>query len=121
MLKKLRWRFITVAMIAFSTVIIALLLIINISTYSSITHQQDETLQLLTKMETDRKVPFSPDGFPTPPSHRDFSSEFQYMIRFFAVMCVPQFCVYSARGQAPRYSSRQRPDSRISCATSKPT
>lgn len=85
MLKKLRWRFITVAMIAFSTVIIALLLIINISTYSSITHQQDETLQMLTKMETDRKVLFSPDDFPTPPSHRDFSSEFQYMIRFFAV------------------------------------
>lgn len=85
MLKKLRWRFITVAMIAFSTVIIALLLIINISTYSSITHQQDETLQMLTKMETDKKIPFSPDVFPTPPFHRDFSPEFQYMLRFFAV------------------------------------
>ena len=85
MLKKLRWRFITVAMIAFSAVMAALLLIINIATYSSITHQQNETLQMLTKMETDKKVPFSPDGFPAPPSHRDFSPEFQYMLRFFAV------------------------------------
>lgn len=85
MLKKLRWRFITVAMIAFSTVIIALLLIINISTYSSITHQQDDTLQMLAKMETAKKIPFSPDFFPIPPSHRDFSPEFQYMLRFFAV------------------------------------
>lgn len=85
MLKKLRWRFIIVAMIAFSTVIIALLLIINIATYNSITHQQNKTLQMLTKMETDKKIPFSPDGFLTPPSHRDFSPEFQYMLRFFAV------------------------------------
>ena len=85
MLKKLRWRFITVAMIAFSTVMIVLLLIINIATYSNITHQLDETLHMLSKMETEYKIPVSPGNFPTPPSNRDFSPEFQYMLRFFAV------------------------------------
>lgn len=85
MLKKLRWRFITVAMVAFSTVIIALLLIINISTYYSITHQQNEALQMLIKLETEKSAPFSSGGFPIPEFHGDFSPEFQYMLRFFAV------------------------------------
>lgn len=99
MLKKLRWRFITVAMIAFSAVIIVLLFIINISTYCNITRQQNETLQMLTKMELEKKkpvlpqspqVPQSPQSSqsskpPRPKFHDDFSPEFQYMLRFFAV------------------------------------
>lgn len=85
MLKKLRWRFITVAMIAFSTVIIALLLIINLSTYYSITHQQNETLKMLTKTETVKNNPFSPNTFPAPEFHRNLSPEFPYMLRFFSV------------------------------------
>ncbi|MGN0466871.1 MAG: sensor histidine kinase [Lachnospiraceae bacterium] len=85
MLKKLRWRFITVAMAAFSTVIISLLLIVNISTYYSITKQLNETLQMLTKMKTEKPIPFPAGTSPPPEFHRDFSPEFQYMLRFFAV------------------------------------
>ena len=96
MLKKLRWRFITVAMAAFSAVIIALLFIINISTYCSITRQQNETLQMLAKMETQQEPlmstqsPHSPNASqspkpPRPKFHDDFSPEFQYMLRYFAV------------------------------------
>ena len=43
MLKKLRWRFITISMIAFSAVIIVLLLVINIFTYQNTTKQLNKT------------------------------------------------------------------------------
>lgn len=85
MLKKLRRRFIAVAMIAFTTVILVLFFIINISTYWSITRQQDETLQMIMTMEKDKVTAFSPGSFAPPKRPRDFSPEFPYMLRFFAV------------------------------------
>ena len=85
MLKKLRWRFITISMIAFSTVIIVLLLVINIFTYQNTTKQLDKTMQSLINTETTERPSAPSGGFPFPDFRNDFSPEFQYMLRFFSV------------------------------------
>lgn len=84
MLRKMRRRFIGVAMAAFTTVVLALLLVINIWNYSSITRQQDEILRSLASHETTSPPPPA-KNFQTPGALGHFSPEVQYMIRFFTV------------------------------------
>lgn len=86
MLKKMRWRFIGAAMIAFTAVVVVLLCFINIWNYSSMTRQQDETLELL--LEADRQNEnATSDGQFVPPFEQMelFSPEVPYMIRYFSV------------------------------------
>lgn len=85
MLKKLRWRFITISMIAFSAVIIVLLLVINIFTYQNTTKQLNKTMQSLINAETTEHPPAPSGSFPFPEFRNDFSPEFKYMLRFFSV------------------------------------
>lgn len=86
MLKKMRWRFIRAAMVAFTVVVLALLFIVNIWNYGNITRQQDETLQLLMESEAEGKPPFGADFRPPAPGpFGQFSPEVQHMTRFFVV------------------------------------
>ena len=81
MLKKLRKRFIAVAMAAFSTVIIVLVCIIQVSNYHSITAKQDVILQMMQKdpnIVSFGRVPILEyDGY--------FRLSFVHNIRFFIV------------------------------------
>lgn len=85
MLTKMRWRFIGVAMAAFTAVVLTLLCFVNVWNYLSVTRQQDETLELL--LEVDRENPYVPAGVVTPPFEHmgGYSPEVPYMIRFFSV------------------------------------
>lgn len=95
MLKKMRWRFIGAAMAAFTLVIGVLLCVVNIWNYSSITAQQDQTLEkLLDKEQIGRDFPTGQDKPPVDAMDK-FSPEVPYMIRFFSVQ-------YNADGEAVR-------------------
>ncbi len=85
MLKKMRWRFIGAAMAAFTAVVVTLLCLVNLWNYSSMTRQQDRTLDRL--LEVDRRNDSIPDGHIVPPFDKmeQFSPEVPYMIRFFSV------------------------------------
>lgn len=85
MLKKLQWRFIGAAMMAFVAVVLVLLCIINIWNYVNTARRQDETLQLLLIYEKEDKPPFPKENAPGPGPFRHFSPEVQYMTRFFTV------------------------------------
>lgn len=85
MLKKMRWRFIGAAMVAFTTVVLTLLCCVNVWNSRNITDQLDNTLQMLyTAGRNDlsqmfqQKKPPRDGGIP-------FSGEMPYMIRFFSV------------------------------------
>ncbi len=80
MLRKMRWRFIGSAMIAFSAVVLILLLVINLWNYSITTSRQDETLELLGEFEN--AGVFWASASPVP-----YSKEMQYTTRFFTVRC----------------------------------
>ncbi len=77
MRRKMRWRFIGVAMTAFTAVILVLLVVINLWNYASQTAQQDQTLQALVQQ--------SLEGRPLGRPGDRFSPEFQHMIRYFSV------------------------------------
>ncbi len=82
MLKKMRWRFIFVAMIAFFMVIFSLSCFVNIWNYVSVTKDQDAILERLYEAQLegipdDRKPPIE--------SIDKYSNEVPYMIRFFSV------------------------------------
>ncbi len=82
MLKKMRWRFISAAMLAFSVVVVALLCIINIWNYREVTKRQDDTIRMITDIEHS-----GPPIMANPPiPHQGFSPEVGYMTRFFAVL-----------------------------------
>ena len=100
MLKKVRWRFIGSAMAAFTAVILILLLVLNIWNYRSVSHQQDDALQMLLNTENGGETPpekpdgaeppEAPDGTQLPAalppdSWRQFSREVQYSFRYFSV------------------------------------
>lgn len=98
MLKKMRWRFICSAMAAFTAVVLALFMGINVWNYTSVVRQQDNSLNSLNRIYSGGDQ--MPPGQPLPakylPPGRDmpflgafpaFSPEVQYMIRFFAVYC----------------------------------
>ena len=84
-MKKMRWRFIGAAMAAFTAVVLTLLCFVNIWNYSSMTRQQDSTLDQL--WEVEQKNADIPAGEFTPPFENmdRFSPEVPYMIRFFSV------------------------------------
>lgn len=83
MLKKMRWRFIGAAMVAFSAVILVLFGFVNLWNYQNVTHGQDETLERLLAAENGA-AKFPGDVPPRGGAER-FSPEVQYMIRFFSV------------------------------------
>lgn len=100
MLKKVRWRFIGSAMAAFTAVILILLLVLNTWNYRSVSHQQDDALQMLLNTENGGETPpekpngaeppEAPDGTQLPAalppdSWRQFSREVQYSFRYFSV------------------------------------
>lgn len=100
MLKKVRWRFIGSAMAAFTAVILILLLVLNIWNYRSVSHQQDDALQMLLNTENGGETPpekpegsnppEAPDGTQLPAalppeSWRQFFREVQYSFRYFSV------------------------------------
>lgn len=94
MLKKMRWRFIGAAMMAFTTVVLSLLGCVNIWNYCNIISQLDNTLTTLYEVgESGFNLMFQEDE-PPPPRDSDlsFSGETPYMIRFFSVQ-------YSASGE----------------------
>ena len=85
MLKKMRWRFIGAAMIAFTAVVLTLLGCVNIWNYWNITTQLDNTLTILYEVgESEFNLVFQ-EGAPPRGSGFPFSGEAPYMIRFFAV------------------------------------
>lgn len=82
MLKSMRRRFVAVAMSAFTTVILVLLLSINIWNYYMTCSQLDGTISVIQGLSSgDIMVP--EENPVTPPGN--FSTEVQYMIRFFTV------------------------------------
>ena len=85
MLKKMRWRFTGIAMIAFATVILLVSCAVNLWTYGIISAQQDETLKLLQEFDSKDLPPFASEGFHMPGPFGKFSPEMQYMTRFFTV------------------------------------
>lgn len=95
MLKKLRWRFIGAAMTAFLAVILVLLCVVNVWNYSTVTRQQNQTLEKLLEQEKFDREPPNNLGKPPVDTMDKFSSEVPYMIRFFSVQ-------FSASGEAVR-------------------
>lgn len=95
MLKKMRWHFIGAAMIAFSSVILILLCIINVLNAHHIIQQQDDTLKALlyNQASENPSADFSDNTtseqnninakMPHHPGPSQFSPEIQYMMRFF--------------------------------------
>ncbi|MBE6948480.1 MAG: HAMP domain-containing histidine kinase [Ruminococcaceae bacterium] len=78
MLKKLRWRFITMAMVAIISVMLVLLLTINISNYIAATNELDNTLQIFSTKVSH----MTPDDHPNPPSRApDHSNNFSPALR----------------------------------------
>ena len=92
MLKKMRWRFIGAAMIAFTAVVLTLLGCVNIWNYCNITAQLDQTLAALYEVEGSGFSLVFQNGEPPWSSVGPFSGETPYMIRFFSVQ-------YSAGGE----------------------
>ncbi len=110
MLMKMRWRFIGAAMAAFTAVLAAVLLGINVWNYQSVTQQQDNMLQQILLAEQ-RGQPLPGDGSPAgesagkeekgtgdeksssdeknPKGMGQFSQEVRYMLRFFSVRYDP--------------------------------
>ena len=82
MLKKMRWRFIFVAMIAFFMVIFSLSCFVNIWNYGSITKDQDGILERLYEAQLEG-IP--DDRVPPIETIDKYSKEVPYMIRFFSV------------------------------------
>ena len=81
MLKKLRKRFIAVAMAAFSVVIVLLLFIITVSNYRNITTRQDNIIQIM-----QRNPSYISSGrFPIIEYDGLFTLFYQYSLRFFIV------------------------------------
>lgn len=81
MLKKMRWRFISTAMLAFFVVIFSLSCFVNVWNYISVSKGQDNILLELYNVE-EKETPSS-----APPiEHLDkYSKEVPYMIRFFSI------------------------------------
>ena len=81
MLKKLRRRFIAVAMAVFSAIIVLLLLIIQVSNYHNITARQDNVIQLMLRnpsfISSGRVPILEYDGY--------FTLSLHYSLRFFTV------------------------------------
>lgn len=89
MLKKMRWRFIGAAMAAIIAVVLVLLCMINLWSYTLTTDQQDRTLSMLLESEFPEMPPIdrgADQEAGTPPAPFDgHSPELQYMLRFFSV------------------------------------
>lgn len=99
MLKKMRWHFIGAAMIAFSSVVLIVLCVINVLNAHRIIRQQDDALAQLLHFENsidnhpansnstpENHSNNNSDGaLPPAPGHDSFSPEVQYMMRFFTV------------------------------------
>ena len=84
MLKKIRWRFIGAAMLAFSTVIILIASLVNIANYISVTQKTDETIGYILDYESSvSRGEF--DSRPPMPFHGMPDEEANYMTRFFIV------------------------------------
>lgn len=85
MLRKMRWRFIGAAMVAFTTVVLALLCCINIWNYWNMTVQLDNTLTVLYEID-EEGLDLVPQREKPPQEHAaPFPGEIPYMIRFFSV------------------------------------
>lgn len=82
MLKKMRWRFIMFAMIAFFAVIFSLSCFVNIWNYKSTTAGQDNILESLYEAQQDG-IP--EDRVPPIENIDKYSKEVPYMIRFFSI------------------------------------
>ena len=85
MLKKMRWRFIGAAMIAFTAVVLTLLGCVNIWNYWNITTQLDNTLTILYEVDESEFNLVFQEGAPPRGSSFPFTGEAPYMIRFFSV------------------------------------
>lgn len=82
MLKKLRWKFILVAMASLFIILLTLFVGINVSNYHIVTSTQDDTLHALA--DTRNRVPMDPPGRPF---GAEPSPEERYMTRFFIIRC----------------------------------
>ncbi len=85
MLKKMRWRFIGAAMVAFTTVVLALLCCINIWNYRNMTARLDNTLAVLYEIGENGLVLAPQQEKPPQDQAAPFPGEIPYMIRFFSV------------------------------------
>lgn len=85
MLKKMKWRFVGVAMAAFSAVVFILLCAINAWNYHIITGQQDATLEMLADIDQREGLPLPAEHFSPRGPFGKLSPEMQYMTRFFTV------------------------------------
>lgn len=82
MLKKLRWKFILVAMVSLFIILLTLFVGINVLNYHVVTSTQDDTLHALA--DTRNKVPIDQPGRPFGVGP---SPEEPYMTRFFIIRC----------------------------------
>lgn len=85
MLKKMRWRFIGAAMVAFTTVVLALLCCINIWNYRNMAARLDNTLAVLYEIGENGLVLAPQQEKPPQDQAAPFPGEIPYMIRFFSV------------------------------------
>lgn len=83
MIKKLRWRFISLAMIAFTLVVLVILFAINLRNYQNVTKHQDDTLEMLVENRQGDRPPIVPGKSPIPDPFLQFSSEVRHMMRYF--------------------------------------
>lgn len=93
MLKKLRWKFIRIAMGSLSVILSAILIGINYANYHVVTRAQDDTLRALA--ENEMRIPLPSSAQPQPFGWTP-SPEAEFTTRFFVVHCDTQGHVLSA-------------------------
>ena len=86
MLKKLRWRFILAAMLAFFAVITLIAVLVNVFTYAAITTRVDNSIESIVNSDFRSQRDFKPEprGGDNPFGGRP-DMEANYMMRFFVV------------------------------------
>ena len=87
MLKRMRWRFISAAMISVFVVMLILVAAINLINYSTVTKRQDQAITAIMEFDTggvgaSDRIHFPNNGWFGPPS-----PEAQFTTRFFSVRC----------------------------------
>lgn len=85
MLKKMQWRFIRAAMASVFVVLTAIVVCINVLSYTSTTNRIDGMLNMIMERRNPGELPFGDGGGRDEWDFRRESPEMRYMMRFFSV------------------------------------